>query len=214
MIGAIISRWYNNRMCSISLCTKRLCCLYGVSSIISIYIYICNNLLHLCIIMAKLVIWCFRIYNARIPTNDYVWLLFDYFDIWRRSDRAFGWKHLENTLLSDFTLVEYQFWIQILNCKNNAWISSIHFLIHWLTMHGLNSLLLSEVELEREVAHFSPFLSHRVVLCHYPRARGFISRFQSASLSWLTVSRVLNTNRDPLSRALPYGLSELRDHYH
>jgi len=88
--------------------------------------------------------------------------------------------------------------VQILNCENSAWTSSIH----WLTMHDLNSLLLSEVELEREVAHLSPFLSHCVVLCHYPRASGFISRFQSASPSWLTVSRVLNTNRDPLSRAL------------
>jgi len=100
--------------------------------------------------------------------------------------------------------------VQVLDCENSAWIDSIH----WLAMHGLNSLLLSEVELEREAAHL-PFLSRRAVSSLPPReevyfaiSTGFLPppRFLASA-----VSRVPNTNRDVPPRELIRGLC---DHYH
>lgn len=65
--------------------------------------------------------------------------------------------------------------VQVLDCENSAYIGPIH----WLAMHGLNSLLLSEVELEREAVRLSFLrtMPHR----RYPRARGFISRFHRST---------------------------------
>lgn len=122
---------------------------------------------------------------------------------------TFDWKFLEkkkNVLPPNS--IDFVGSVQILDCKNGVWIGSIH----WLAVHGLNSLLLSAVELEREAARH-PFLFH-LTAPRLPLREGvyFVIPPRSAPAPILGFRRIPRSeykSSRSLSRAFPWTARSL-----